>query len=230
MRVAVHLTAADARDALTRRTDACAVIIDVLRATTTITVALAHGAARIIPVESPERALALRAAHHALVCGERDGRIVPGFDLGNSPTEYVVERVRGRTLIFASTNGSLAMLAAARARRRIAAAFVNAAAVVEALADEREVAIVCAGKLGDFALEDAACAGLLCARLETRGAKLEGPAARLARAIAPREPAEVRTILEGASHGRYLRSLGGPFADDVAFCARLDTIDHAYEI
>jgi 2-phosphosulfolactate phosphatase len=230
MRVAVRFSAASAHEAFARRRG-CAVIVDVLRATTTLTVARAHGALRVVAADTPERALALRAAHHgALVCGERDGRIVPGFDLGNSPSEYVVERVRGRTLIFASTNGSLAMLAAAKARRRIAAAFVNAGAVVDALGEEKDVTIVCAGKLGRFSLEDAALAGMLCERLAARGARIEGGEARMARAIAPKEGAEVRALLEGCSHGRYLRKLGGAFADDVEFCGRLDTIGSAYEV
>ena len=210
---------------------ACAAIVDVLRATTTLTVARANGATRIVPMDSPERALRARADHPgALVCGERDGRRVEGFDLGNSPSEYTAERVKGRTLIFATTNGSFAMLAAANARRRLAAAFVNAAAVVEALAGEREVAIVCSGKLGAFALEDSACAGLLCRRLLERGARLEGAAARACLALAPADAAATRRLVESASHGRYLRSLGGAFAEDVAFCASLDAIDAVYEV
>lgn len=209
----------------------CAVIVDVLRATTTLTVALSHGARGVIPTATPDEALALRRSRRdTLACGERAGRIVPGFDLGNSPFEYTDERVRGRTLAFASTNGSLAMLAARGARRRVLAAFVNAAAVVESVRRERQVVIVCAGKLGSFSLEDAACAGLLLARLESHGGVPDGAAARLARTLAPSGAAEVRALVEGASHARDLRSMEAAYARDLELCAGLDTLDRAFDL
>lgn len=210
---------------------ACAVIVDVLRATTTLTVALGNGALGVVPTRTPAEALALRAATPGtLACGERDGRIVPGFDLGNSPFEYTAGRVSGRRLAFASTNGSLAMLAARDARRRVLAAFVNARAVVDRVKLEREVVIVCAGKLGGFSLEDAACAGLLLARLEGEGAVAANAAARLARTLAPADAAEVRTLVEGAAHARDLAAMGGAYVRDLEFCAGLDTIDRAYDL
>jgi 2-phosphosulfolactate phosphatase len=209
----------------------CAVIVDVLRATTTLTVALSNGAREVIPVATPAAALALRAARPGtLVCGERDGRIVPGFDLGNSPFEYDAGRVRDRTLAFASTNGSLAMLAARGARRRVLGAFVNARAVVERVKGEREIAIVCAGRLGRFSLEDAACAGLLLARLEAHGAVAADPAARAARALAPGDAAETRRLVTGAAHARDLLRMGGAYARDLEFCAGLDTVERAFEL
>lgn len=209
----------------------CAVIVDVLRATTTLTVALVNGARGVFPAATPDEALALRASRpDTLACGERDGRVVPGFDLGNSPYEYTAERVRGRTLAFASTNGSLAMLAARAARRRVLAAFVNARAVVDRVKGESEVTIVCAGKLGRFSLEDAACAGLLLARLEAHGAFAVDPAARLARALAPGVAGEVRALVQGASHARDLAAMGSAYARDLEFCAGLDTIDRAFDL
>jgi 2-phosphosulfolactate phosphatase len=165
-----------------------------------------------------------------LACGEREGRIVPGFDLGNSPFEYTAERVAGRTLAFASTNGSHAMRAIAGCGRRLIASFVNATAVTEALARRPLVRIVCAGKLGRFALEDAACAGWLCEQLARRGARLEGPEAHLALRLAPRDAGEVRALVQGSSHGRELRDLGPEYARDVEFCATLDALDRASAI
>jgi 2-phosphosulfolactate phosphatase len=226
VRVSVLLSPAGATVA-----GSCAVIVDVLRATTTLTVALANGAAGVIPVATPAEAIALRAARaDLLACGERDGRIVPGFDLGNSPFEYGAERVAGRTLVFASTNGSLAMLAARGARRRVLAAFVNLRAVVDRVGREPEIAIVCAGKLGGFSLEDAACAGMLIARLEPHGAVAGNPAARLARALAPGDAGELAALVQGAAHARDLLSMGGAYARDLDFCAALDTIDQAFEL
>ena len=206
--------------------DACAAAIDVLRATTTLGWARANGAARIVPFADTAQALAFRSAHAGtLACGERDGRIVPGFDLGNSPSEYTRERVAGKTLAFASTNGSRALLAAARCRRRWLASFTSLSAVVEVLAAESDVWLVCAGKLGGFALEDAACAGGIAARLAARGAMLANDAARLAATLACTSAGEVRALVAGSDHGRWLTSLGAGFAADVVTCATLDSCD-----
>lgn len=231
-RVRVLLTPrAETRAASAAGANETAVVIDVLRATTTLTVALGHGASAVHPAATPEEAFRKRRLMpQALLCGEREGRRIEGFDLGNSPFEYPVTAVSGRPLIFASTNGSLAMLAAAKARRRLLAAFVNLHAVAERVASEPRVVIVCAGKLGGIALEDAACAGLLVERLVARGAKPEGPAATLARRLAPRDSAETKALVQGAAHGRYLRALGPEFARDVEFCGDLDALDDAFEI
>jgi 2-phosphosulfolactate phosphatase len=226
VRISVHLSPVDVAAA-----GPCAVVVDVLRATTTLTVALTHGARAVIPTATTEEALALRRSRPAtLACGERNGRIVPGFDLGNSPFEYTEERVRGQTLAFASTNGSLAMLAARGARRRVLAAFVNAAAVVESVRRERQVTIVCAGKVGGFCLEDAACAGLLLARLEAHGGVPDGAPARFARALAPTDGDDVRALIEGTANGRELRSMGPAYVRDVEMCAGLDTLGRAFDL
>ncbi|MBI5711753.1 MAG: 2-phosphosulfolactate phosphatase [Candidatus Eisenbacteria bacterium] len=210
---------------------ATAVVVDVLRASTTLTVARRNGAREVLEAATPEEAFAHARGHPgALLCGERDGRKIPGFDLGNSPLEYGPETVGGRTLVFASTNGSQALRRAACARRRLLGAFVNADAVARAVADEPEVVIVCSGKLGRFCIEDAAFAGWLAARLAAAGARVEGAAARLARTLAPRDAAAVRALLQGAAQGRHLRSLGPEYAADLEFCAGLDRIGEAYDV
>jgi 2-phosphosulfolactate phosphatase len=204
------------------------VAVDVLRATTTLAYALRHGATAVLPCATVEEARAARAGRPgALLCGERDGRRVAGFDLGNSPAEYDAATVAGRALVFASTNGSLALRSLAPCRERFAAAFVNAEATAAALAGRERVWIVCAGKLGRFALEDAALAGWLVARLERDGACAEGAAARLARRLAPAGAAAVRELVQGCEHGRYLRGLGPEYAADVEVCAALDALDGA---
>ena len=210
---------------------ATAVIVDVLRATTTLTHALTNGATRVIPVATIEAAHAAHREHPtALLCGEREGRIIPGFDLGNSPAEYGCEVVSGRPLIFASTNGSIGMLNAGRAKHRVLGAFVNATAVERRVAGERHVVIVCSGKLGRFSLEDASFAGWLCRALAKRGASIDGPAARFTMRTAPADADGVRRVVEGASHGRYLIALGGEFRRDVARCAEIDVIDRAWDV
>ncbi len=206
------------------------VAIDVLRATSTLTVALGNGAAGVVAFADTADAIRHRdSVPGALACGERDGRIVPGFDLGNSPFEYSPERVRGRVLAFASTNGSRAIRALGGCERVLLAAFVNASAVLRALEGARGVQIVCAGKLGRFALEDAACAGWLCAALEGRGATLDA-SARMASRLAPDGAHAVRALVEGCPHGRVLGALGPEFVRDVAFCGSLDALDGVYAL
>ncbi|MEO5618896.1 MAG: 2-phosphosulfolactate phosphatase [Candidatus Eisenbacteria bacterium] len=210
---------------------ATAILIDVLRATTTLSVAKYHGASRVIAAESVREARELKARHpEALLCGERDGRILPGFDLGNSPFEYTRERVENRLLIFASTNGSQSLKLAASARRRVLGAFVSASAVVERVAADAEVWIVAAGRLGQPSLEDLACAGWIARALAVRGFRLASPSARLVSALAPPDAAGVRALVEGASHARALCGLGPAFARDVGYCATLDALNDAYEV
>ena len=205
-------------------------IIDVLRATSTLTQAFANGASRVIEAATVDEAFALRERHPgSLLCGEREGRIIPGFDLGNSPFEYTSERVAGKTLVFASTNGSQALRLAA-GRTRILAAFVNLSAVVERLRGAPGIVIVCAGKLGEPSIEDTACAGLLVRRLREHGGEPEGEAAALAEREAPHDAAAIRGVVEDSEHGRYLASLGAEFARDVAWCARLDVIDQSFDV
>src|SRR5204862_3044817 len=112
----------------------------------------------------------------AVLCGEREGRLIPGFAMGNSPAEYTREAIHGRTLIFASTNGSIAMLAARRAGRRVLGAFINASATARSVERDRHVTIVCSGKLGRFSLEDAAFAGWLTRELRARAFEPQGAA------------------------------------------------------
>jgi 2-phosphosulfolactate phosphatase len=209
------------------------VVVDVLRATTTLTVALANGARGVELFSDPARAMARAAgAADVLACGERGGRIVPGFALGNSPFEFTPERVAGQTLAFASSNGSLALLAAAGCARRILGAFVNATAVLERViaATPRYVWVACSGRDGHYALEDTALAGWLCAELARRGATLAGAEARLALSLAPRDPGEVRALVEGSTSGRTLRRLSPDYARDVEFCAGFDRTGTVFEL
>ena len=105
-------------------------IIDVIRATTTITVALHNGCTGVIPVRTlgEARALALRLGRSALLAGERGAAKAVGFELGNSPAEYGRERVEGRTVVLTTTNGTRAFRAVGGAQALIATAFLNSSA------------------------------------------------------------------------------------------------------
>jgi 2-phosphosulfolactate phosphatase len=137
------------------------VVIDVLRATTTIVHALAHGATQVIPCLEVAEAMQHAITTPALRGGERGGKLIPGFDLGNSPQEYNREVVGGKTVLFTTTNGTRAMQRCRLARRVLIGAFVNFSALCRELATEPQVALVCAGTDGHVTREDTLLAGAI---------------------------------------------------------------------
>jgi 2-phosphosulfolactate phosphatase len=201
-----------------------AVVIDVLRATTTLIHALAAGCCAVWPVEEVEgaRRIADRMrAGRVLLGGERDGTPLPGFDLGNSPAEYTCARCKGMTLVLTTTNGTRALARAASAARTLVAGFVNYSAVCEQLVQEaRPVDIVCAGYHGDVALEDALLAGALVEFLSEHQSVALNDAARLAWDCFENHGRVLDGALEISAGGAHLRSLG--YDDDIRAAARVD--------
>ncbi len=213
-----------------------AVVIDVIRASTVIVEALSRGARAIYPTVATEDAIALAQTlgrDEALLCGERRGLRVDGFDLGNSPRDFSAERVRGKQLVMSTTNGTRSLRACQGARRVFILAFTNVQAVVErvsALAEEArtlKVVVVCAGKEGRFALDDAVCAGLLIDGL--RQSVGEGTAAEptvmldegstVAVHLAEAFPV-TEQFLQTTAAGSALMEIG--LGEDLAWCARLN--------
>jgi len=148
-----------------------AVVIDVLRASTTITAALDAGARCVIPcreVAAARQAAAERPAGETLLGGEREGLPIEGFDLGNSPSEYIAETVSGRDVVFTTTNGTAAIERCRLAASTRVAAFVNVSAVIEAVAELGPLHVVCAGTRGHVAREDTLLAGFLVDQLTAR--------------------------------------------------------------
>lgn len=200
-------------------------VVDVLRASTTMIAALGNGCAGIVPVadeaEARRRGEALGPA--GLVAGERKGRMVEGFDLGNSPLDVTPERVGGKTLIFTTSNGTRALLAARTAAAVGVAALVNlSAAVAWAHAGGRDVAVLCSGDHGRVSLEDNVCAGLLIDGLlrHEPGAVLT-QAARAALTLGRGYGKAVSRLAEDSPWARRLILAGG--AADVSACLALDT-------
>jgi 2-phosphosulfolactate phosphatase len=223
--LSVAFTPGETQDGILR--EATVAIVDVLRATSVIPQALAAGAVRVIPAASVEHATGLLATldkKTTLLCGEREGRKIPGFHLGNSPLEYVPKVVKGKTLIFASTNGSLAMIHAQTAPEQVMASFVNTTLAVERLlAAGRDIVVICAGKEGRASLEDAAMAGLLVERvLDAAPGFVPDDGAHMARALWRSRNGDIAGLLRESGHGAYLATLG--FEDDLEFCARLDAV------
>ncbi len=204
------------------------VVIDVVRASTTIVTALAHGARRVVPVATPREAMARAQAWPdgtALLGGERGGAPPPGFECGNSPAEYAGGHVQGRAVIFTTTNGTRALLAVEGATRVAVAGFVNAAAVIRWLARQQgDVMLVCAGETGRFCLEDATCAGLLVERLRVaRPGALVSDAARAAGILYAHYRSDLGWMLDEAVWAQMLVSQGR--GSDLPLCAAVDAYD-----
>lgn len=204
------------------------VVIDTLRATTTIACATARGA-RVEPVTSPTEARRRRKGRGVLICGERGGSKLPGFDFGNSPVEIEAATLAGRRLVITTTNGTGAIARSAGARAIFAGALVNARAIARAVAQTglEELVLLCAGRTTGVALEDLAGAGAIIDAL------MPGPldprsvtdGARLSLELFRRERPRLGPFLTECESGRNLLRLGA--AADVARCAELDVIDVA---
>lgn len=201
-----------------------AVVIDVLRATTTMVHALAAGCDCVRPCLEVEEARELAdqmRAGKVLLGGERGGTPLPGFDLGNSPGEYTPRVCKGTTLVLTTTNGTRALLRAAGADRVLAAAFVNYSAVCEQLrAEPRPVHIICAGTEGEVSLEDTLLAGALVDYLcETVEVRLND-SARLAWDSFENHGQVLEGALEIGRGGAKLRRLG--YDEDIRAAAKVD--------
>jgi len=189
------------------------VVIDVLRATSTIALALASGYERVLVAGGLEQAEALRADGRVLA-GERRCERPPGFDLGNSPEETLVPK--GRELVLATTNGAPAIIAAAGVSEHdvYAASLLNFAAVVETLTrTDADILLVCAGTDGHPTIEDTYLAGRLSASL--RGERTD--AAQIAEAVAAAYPRPL-DALDASIGAANLRDVG--LDADIAFCAQ----------
>jgi len=205
-------------------TGTVAVVIDVLRATTTIVHALAAGCVAVRPVAEIDEARKLADSMRAgrvLLGGERGGKPVDGFDLGNSPREYTAKRCRNATLVLTTTNGTQALLRAAEAERALVAGFVNFSAVCEQLRqDTRPVHIICAGTDGAIALEDTLLAGAMVDHLCDAGEVCLNDGARLAWDCYETHGRVLLGALEISQGGANLRRLG--YDDDIRAAAQID--------
>lgn len=206
-----------------------AVVIDLLRASTTITHALASGADRLIAFAKPAGAVAARPQlpHGSTVLGgERGGVRIDGFDLGNSPAEYTPQRVAGKTVLFTTTNGTRAALHAAAADQILFGCLANLSALVRHIGvGDRPIHILCAGTDGLVSQEDCLCAGAIIDGLCAAGRPLDSDDQALMmrtlwRSVAG-SPDRILDVLLASSGGRNLVPLG--FKADVELCARCDT-------
>jgi 2-phosphosulfolactate phosphatase len=201
-----------------------AVVVDVLRATTTMIHALAAGCTAVRPCAEVEEARDLAGSMRAgrvLLAGERGGLPLDGFDLGNSPGDYTPEMCRGNTLVLTTTNGTRALLRAAGAERTLVAGFVNYSAVCEQLrAEARPIHIVCAGTEGEVSLEDTLLAGALVDYLSEVAEVQLNDGARLAWDCFENHGQVLLGALQVGQGGAKLRRLG--YDEDIRAAARVD--------
>ncbi len=201
--------------------DYTVVVIDVLRATTCIATAFANGCRTILPVETIEEAFNKKEQQYpeALLAGERQGLLIPGFNMGNSPSEYKRELINGKTIIMTTTNGTIALKRAGEAGQIYTAAFVNAMAVCLKLKERlRNTVILCAGTEGRFSFEDALCAGLLSDRLSDIAVLADKALAVQAMYRGVR--ANLTNKVMASTHARYLTQIG--FSEDIDMCLEHD--------
>jgi len=226
MRIDLHLTPRQTDELALR--EQTVVMIDVLRASTSIATALGNGAKEIIPVATVESAVKISGSLDGdviLLGGERNGKMIEGFHLGNSPVEYAEERVKGKSIIFSSTNGAQALVNARHARELFVCAFVNVSAVAEVLRlNPRDFTVVCAGNNGALSMEDVVCAGMLIAKVmdDAQFDVTLSDGAQAARALFKTFGKGLLKMLRSSDHGRYLQAIG--FGDDLKVCAAVDSI------
>ena len=218
--------------ALARRdlSDTACVVFDILRATSTFVTALHHGAAAVIPVSEISEAIACRQRQpDVLLAGERNGIKIGAaqsggvdFDFGNSPREFRPEKVRGKTIVSTTTNGTRALQACAPAKIVLAASFLNLSATAKFLnqLETETILLICAGTGEGVALEDVLAAGALADLLAGERAD----ATEVARQNFQRSKLDLAVAIAGSTNGRRL--LGLPeLRADVAFCSQRDVFD-----
>jgi len=211
----------------------CAIVIDVLRATTTIAAALHAGAEAVQAFKDLDELMKVSEewpADRRLRAGERGGKAVAGCDLGNSPLDCTPDRFGGKRLFISTTNGTRALQCVQSAPTVITAALVNRQRVVQHLLDTQPetVWIVGSGWEGSFSLEDTVCAGAivdaLCANPGVSLLEIAGNDETIAAlALFCQWKEHLLDLLHHASHGQRLLRLENHA--DLAFCAQTDVLD-----
>lgn len=207
--------------------DRTVVVIDVLRAASTISTALHHGARAVIPV--PDMAEAGKIASNLdqssyLLGGERNADKIEGYHLGNSPLEYEREVVASRTVILNTTNGTRAIAQAREATHLLVGSFLNAGEVVSYVREAGlDVTLVCAGRRNRVSLEDTLCAGLLLHRLWEDGEPgLVSDTAHIAYTQYQNDQHDIDAAVRRCNHAQWLIEKG--YEADVAYCLQIDTL------
>ena len=214
------------------------VMVDVLRASTTMVAALSQGADAIYPCAeiSVARQLKMQIAGTVILGGERNGKMIDGFDAGNSPLEYGHSRVNGHAIVLCTTNGTYTLEACRNARKILVGSFVNLSAICHRIERQPHVAIVCAGTDRCISDEDVLFAGAVVLQIRNRNpGVLLGDAAQIAASrwqdVASRVESgqvELWEVLAASRGGRNLMKLD--YRQDIRFCSRIDLFDTVPEL
>lgn len=209
------------------------VVVDVLRASSTILEALTNGAKEIIPVEEPEQAIKLKSQYptgQVILSGERMGLKIEGFDLGNSPSDFTPETVNGKIIVMCSTNGTKAITFASIARKVYIGTFRNLNGIVDKLKSaSNDIYLLGSGKFGQFCLEDIVCTGAIIDLMDMKNIECElSDSAISAQILYQKYKSNLLEMLHMCEHGKYLISLG--FGNDLEYCSRLNTTPRIPEL
>jgi 2-phosphosulfolactate phosphatase len=199
-------------------------VIDVFRSTSCIVTALHNGAESVLPVETVTEARDSQRQGD-LLAGERYGKKLPGFDLGNSPLEFQAERIYGKRIVMTTTNGTRALHKSQKAARVAAASLMNArASAYYALETQKDVAILCSGTQDVYSLEDGLCAGLLIDELLHAGGESAGinDFGLSQHGAYLQAKSRLTEVLRTCSNGRKLIRAG--LEADLLHCARVNTV------
>jgi len=205
------------------------VIVDVLRASTTVAAALGNGAKTVIPLEGADEVIFRSKEFHRsqiLLAGEQKMHPITGFDLGNSPQAFTAKTVEGKTILITTTNGTRALLGVQGARDIVIASYVNFTAVLTmmkvAASSNTDIAIICAGEEGGFTLEDAACAGRYVRAIPKRADSVQvNDAASASVMIEKKYGDNIAKVFKESTHGQALEAAG--FGDDLTAAAEVDS-------
>jgi 2-phosphosulfolactate phosphatase len=204
------------------------VIVDVLRASTTVATALGNGAKTVMPLEGADEVIFRSKEFHRsqiILAGEQKMHPITGFDLGNSPQAFTKKVVEGKTILITTTNGTRALLGVQGARDIVIASYVNFTAVLAmmkvAASSNTDIAIICAGEEGGFTLEDAACAGRYVRAIPKRAGVQMNDAASASVLIEKKYGENIAKLFKESAHGQALEEAG--FGDDLAAAAEVDS-------
>src|SRR5690606_5586402 len=199
-----------------------AVIIDIFRATSSICYGIDNGAAAIIPVATVDECLSFKG-NGSLLAAERNGAVVDGFDFGNSTFSYTAEKVKDKTIVLTTTNGTRAIQLSKNAKKVLIGSFLNLSALCDWLKEQNDsVVLVCAGWKENFSLEDALFAGAVVEKLQDSFA-IADDGATAALDLYSLAKADLPKYLTKSSHSERLKTLH--IEKDIAFCLQFDTLD-----
>lgn len=197
------------------------VVIDIFRATTSMCYGLANGAEGIIPVAEVSTC-AIYKDHGYLLAAERNGEVVDGFDFGNSPFSYVKEKVKDRTIVLTTTNGTKAIHLSREAKQVVIGSFLNLTALCNWLGQQSDpILLVCAGWKDNFNLEDTLFAGAIINKLNESHQKGDD-AAIAAESLYLTAASNLSDFLAQSAHSKRLQGLG--IQKDIDFCLQIDLL------